>query len=180
MSGSGLARCLSYIEYLLCSGYKNRLPQPVRIRHAILLDYEAAEVDEVYAGYIDDVIDELKRCGVEPMLCLEHYEIPAVLLEQYGGWGSKNVGGLCPHTVQTLFLHKPQISQPRVLIPIRHTVPAGQPGFRSAQDKASVLLRISSAIWICGTKMILMYGMTDTDRLWQPIFITATKKIFNI
>ena len=28
------------------------------------------------------------------MLCLEHYEIPTVLLEQYGGWGSKHVVGL--------------------------------------------------------------------------------------
>ncbi|MCY8561744.1 glycoside hydrolase family 1 protein [Bacillus sonorensis] len=56
-----------------------------------LLDYETAEVDEVYAGYLDDVINELIRCGVEPMICLEHYEIPAVLFEKYGGWGSKDV-----------------------------------------------------------------------------------------
>ncbi|OLF95807.1 glycoside hydrolase family 1 protein [Bacillus paralicheniformis] len=56
-----------------------------------LIDYETAEVDEVYAGYIDDVINELIASGVEPMICLEHYEIPAVLMEKYGGWGSKHV-----------------------------------------------------------------------------------------
>ncbi|MEC1259046.1 glycoside hydrolase family 1 protein [Bacillus swezeyi] len=56
-----------------------------------LIDYETAEVDEVYAGYIDNVINELIASGVEPMICLEHYEIPAALMEKYGGWGSKHV-----------------------------------------------------------------------------------------
>ena len=39
-----------------------------------LVDYENAEVDEEYASYIDNVIDELIASGVEPMICLEHYE----------------------------------------------------------------------------------------------------------
>ncbi|WP_342504792.1 glycoside hydrolase family 1 protein [Sporosarcina sp. FSL K6-2383] len=56
-----------------------------------LVDYENAEVDEEYASYIDNVIDELIASGVEPMICLEHYETPGVLFESYGGWGSKHV-----------------------------------------------------------------------------------------
>ncbi|UFU00786.1 glycoside hydrolase family 1 protein [Radiobacillus kanasensis] len=56
-----------------------------------LLDYEEAVVDEDYAAYVDDVINELLANGVEPMICLEHYEVPAVLFEKYGGWGSKHV-----------------------------------------------------------------------------------------
>lgn len=56
-----------------------------------LIDYENAVVDETYAAYIDNVINELIESGIEPMICLEHYELPAVLLEQYGGWGSKHV-----------------------------------------------------------------------------------------
>ena len=51
-----------------------------------LVDYENAEVDEEYASYIDNVIDELIASGVEPMICLEHYETPGVLFESYGGW----------------------------------------------------------------------------------------------
>ncbi|WP_153461894.1 glycoside hydrolase family 1 protein [Sediminibacillus terrae] len=56
-----------------------------------LVDYETAVVDEDYAAYIDDMINELIANGIEPMICLEHYEVPAVLFENYGGWGSKHV-----------------------------------------------------------------------------------------
>ncbi|MGF7397493.1 glycoside hydrolase family 1 protein [Thermoanaerobacterium thermosaccharolyticum] len=54
-------------------------------------NYETAEVDEDAAEYYNDLIDDLIKNGVEPMICLEHYELPAVLLEKYGGWGSKHV-----------------------------------------------------------------------------------------
>ena len=54
-------------------------------------DYERGTVDEEYAAYIDDYLDEMKRNGIEPMLCLEHYELPAFLIEKYDGWSSKKV-----------------------------------------------------------------------------------------
>ncbi|MFC0272629.1 glycoside hydrolase family 1 protein [Metabacillus herbersteinensis] len=56
-----------------------------------LLDYENVVVDEEYASYINNVINELIENGIEPMICLEHYEVPANLFEEYGGWGSKHV-----------------------------------------------------------------------------------------
>jgi len=56
-----------------------------------LLDYEEVIIDEEYAAYIDKVIDELLEKQVEPMICLEHYEVPAYLFEKYGGWDSKHV-----------------------------------------------------------------------------------------
>lgn len=56
-----------------------------------LTDYENAIVDEEYASYYDALIAEMHAQGIELMLCLEHYELPAVLLERYGGWGSKHV-----------------------------------------------------------------------------------------
>ncbi|OCA86942.1 glycoside hydrolase family 1 protein [Bacillus sp. FJAT-27986] len=56
-----------------------------------LVDYENAVVDEEYASFVGNVIDELIKNGVEPMICLEHYELPAYLFEKYGGWGSKHV-----------------------------------------------------------------------------------------
>lgn len=56
-----------------------------------LTDYEQGVVDEEYAGYIDALLDEMKQQGIEPMLCLEHYELPGYLLEKYDGWSSKRV-----------------------------------------------------------------------------------------
>ena len=56
-----------------------------------MLDYEKGVVDEEYAAYIDNLLDEMHRQGIEPMICLEHYELPACLLEKYQGWSSKLV-----------------------------------------------------------------------------------------
>lgn len=56
-----------------------------------IIDYENNTVDEEYADYIDRVIDKMVENNVEPMFCLEHYELPEYLLNKYGGWGSKKV-----------------------------------------------------------------------------------------
>ncbi|MFJ6412250.1 glycoside hydrolase family 1 protein [Terribacillus saccharophilus] len=68
-----------------------------------LVDYENAVVDEEYAAYYEDVIDELLNNGIEPMICLEHYELPAVLFEKYGGWGSKHVVELFEKYAEKVF-----------------------------------------------------------------------------
>lgn len=68
-----------------------------------LTDYENAVVDEEYAAYYDSLIDELLANGIQPMLCLEHYELPAALLEQYGGWGSKHVVELFVRYAEQVF-----------------------------------------------------------------------------
>ena len=56
-----------------------------------LTDYENAVVDEDYAAYYSDMIDTCISNGVEPMICLEHYEVPQILMEQYDGWNSRHV-----------------------------------------------------------------------------------------
>jgi len=56
-----------------------------------MLDYEKGVVDEEYAAFIGDVIDALLVKDIEPMFCLEHYELPAYLLDKYGGWSSPHV-----------------------------------------------------------------------------------------
>lgn len=54
-------------------------------------DYEKGIVDEEYAAYYDRFLDAIRAAGVEPMICLEHYELPGYLFETYGGWSSKKV-----------------------------------------------------------------------------------------
>ena len=54
-------------------------------------NYETLAVDEEYAQHVSDLIDALLEAGVEPILCLEHYELPAYLQEKYDGWSSKKV-----------------------------------------------------------------------------------------
>lgn len=68
-----------------------------------LTDYENATVDEEYAAYYDALFDEMLRQGIEPMICLEHYELPGALLEKYGGWASKHVVELFVHYAEKVF-----------------------------------------------------------------------------
>ncbi|MFP7478443.1 glycoside hydrolase family 1 protein [Terribacillus saccharophilus] len=56
-----------------------------------LIDYEEGIVDEAYATYMESMIDELHSKGIKPMICLEHYEVPAFLQEKYDGWSSPDV-----------------------------------------------------------------------------------------
>lgn len=68
-----------------------------------LIDYENVTVDEEYARYYDQLFDEMRANGIEPMICLEHYELPGYLLETYGGWGSKKVVELYVRYVEQVF-----------------------------------------------------------------------------
>lgn len=68
-----------------------------------LTDYENATVDEEYAAWYDALFDEMHRQGIEPMICLEHYELPGVLLQTYGGWASKHVVELFTRYVEKVF-----------------------------------------------------------------------------
>jgi beta-glucosidase/6-phospho-beta-glucosidase/beta-galactosidase len=68
-----------------------------------LLDYENATVDEEYAAYVENFLEELRKNEIEPMICLEHYELPAVLFEAYGGWESKHVVNLFVKYAEKVF-----------------------------------------------------------------------------
>ncbi len=66
-------------------------------------DYEKLIVDEEYAAHIDEIIDRQIEAGVEPMICLEHYEVPSYLLDTYDGWSSKHVLELYVQYAQIAF-----------------------------------------------------------------------------
>lgn len=68
-----------------------------------LTDYENVVVDEEYAAYFDDMLDTCIAAGVEPMVCLEHYEVPGELFKKYGGWSSKHVVDLYLKYVEEAF-----------------------------------------------------------------------------
>ncbi|MDR0400569.1 MAG: glycoside hydrolase family 1 protein [Treponema sp.] len=51
----------------------------------ILPDGEG-EVNEAGLAFYDAVIDELARNGIEPIVCLHHFDMPLELMKKYGGW----------------------------------------------------------------------------------------------
>lgn len=66
-------------------------------------NYETCEVNEEAVKFYDNLIDEIKKNGVEPMLCLEHYELPLYLFKKYGGWNSKKVVDLYVKYAEQVF-----------------------------------------------------------------------------
>lgn len=54
-------------------------------------DYETNEVDPDAVKFYTDVIDCLKENGIEPMICLEHWEEPEYLIQKYGYWDQREI-----------------------------------------------------------------------------------------
>lgn len=57
----------------------------------LIQDLEEGIPDPKGIAFYKDVIAEAKKNGIELVLNLHHFDIPAALLEKYGGWQSKHV-----------------------------------------------------------------------------------------
>ncbi|WP_430487481.1 glycoside hydrolase family 1 protein [Priestia flexa] len=49
------------------------------------------EPNEAGLAYYDDLLDELRKNGIEPIVTLSHYEMPLHLSLEYGGWKNRVV-----------------------------------------------------------------------------------------
>lgn len=54
-------------------------------------NYETNEVDENALMYYNNLIDTLLENGIEPMICLEHWEEPECLIKKYGFWDNRKI-----------------------------------------------------------------------------------------
>ena len=63
---------------------------------------EGAPNEEGLRFYLD-VIDELERHGMEPLITIQHDELPAALAEKYDGWSSRHVIDCYIRYCKTLF-----------------------------------------------------------------------------
>ncbi len=64
----------------------------------ILPDGEG-EVNEEGLRFYENVIDELLKYNIEPVVCLHHFDMPVILLKKYGGWkGRETVNAFQKYT----------------------------------------------------------------------------------
>jgi len=66
-------------------------------------DFETGEVNEEEAKHYDDVIDCYLKCGIEVIMCLEHWELPAYYYEHYDGYASRKVIDMYVKYAQEVF-----------------------------------------------------------------------------
>lgn len=53
--------------------------------------------------FYDNVFDECKKYGIEPLVTLSHYETPYHLAKKYDGWKSRDLIGFYEKYVRTVF-----------------------------------------------------------------------------
>lgn len=61
------------------------------------------EPNEAGLKFYDDLFDECRRYGMEPLVTISHYETPLYLAEHYGGWLNREMIGFYEHYVRTIF-----------------------------------------------------------------------------
>ncbi len=62
-----------------------------------------SEPSEVGLAFYDDVIDECKKYGIEPLITLSHYEMPYALVDKFNGWGSRDCIGYFLNYCEAVF-----------------------------------------------------------------------------
>ena len=69
----------------------------------IFPDGDEEEPNEAGLKFYDDLFDEMKRLGMEPVITLSHYETPLHLLTEYGGWANKKMIDFWKNYVTAVF-----------------------------------------------------------------------------
>ena len=57
----------------------------------LMKDFETGEVDEDGVRFYNDIINELIKNNITPVINLHHFDLPVELYDKYGGWESKKV-----------------------------------------------------------------------------------------
>ncbi|MEQ4532613.1 MAG: 6-phospho-beta-glucosidase [Mixta sp.] len=52
---------------------------------------DETQPNEAGLAYYDRLFDELAQHGIQPMVTLSHYEMPLGLVQNYGGWGNRQL-----------------------------------------------------------------------------------------
>lgn len=69
----------------------------------LIKDLESGEPDEDGVRFYNNVIDEIIKNGMLPVMNLHHFDLPIELYEKYGGWESKHVVDLFVKFAETAF-----------------------------------------------------------------------------
>ncbi|USD66447.1 6-phospho-beta-glucosidase [Vibrio sp. SCSIO 43136] len=64
---------------------------------------DEAEPNEAGLAYYDRIFDELAKYEITPFVTLSHYEMPYALVENYGGWGDRQLITFFERYVRTVF-----------------------------------------------------------------------------
>ncbi|MGG0412268.1 glycoside hydrolase family 1 protein [Peribacillus simplex] len=64
---------------------------------------DETEPNEKGLQYYDDLLDEMKKYNIEPLITLSHYEMPLALAVNYGGWSNRKLIDFFERYVRVVF-----------------------------------------------------------------------------
>lgn len=64
---------------------------------------DETEPNEAGLKFYEDMFDEMKKLGMEPVITLSHYETPLHLVTEYGGWSNRKLIEFWNRYVTTVF-----------------------------------------------------------------------------
>lgn len=64
---------------------------------------DETEPNEAGLRFYDDLLDEMLKNGMEPVMTISHYEMPVHLIAEYGGWYSKKLIDFFTRYCEVLF-----------------------------------------------------------------------------
>lgn len=129
-----------------------------------------AEPNEDGLRFYDNVFDELRRYGIEPMVTLHHFELPLALVKKYGGWRSRQLIDLAVRYASTVFQrYKGKVCYWMTFNEINSLFLAGVPWhqagiiFKEGEDRTKILFQAAHYQLVCSALTVIEGHRIDPE-----------------
>lgn len=113
-------------------------------------------------AFYDQVFDELKRYGIEPIVTLSHYETPLWLVQQYGSWRNRKLIGFFEHYCRTVFTrYRDKVKYWMTFNEINETMNQAEPyhqagvRYKEGEDPNQVKVLVSHNMFLASARAVI-------------------------
>ena len=136
--------------------------------------------------FYDAVLDELEKYGIEPLVTINHYEMPLHLVKEYGAWRNPKLIDFFLRYCEVLFKHykgrvKYWLTHNEINALMRSGRPWHQAGiiYQEGEDKDQVMLNASHYQLVASAKAVILGHEIDPANqigcmLLYPLVYAAT------
>ena len=136
--------------------------------------------------FYDDVLTELEKYHIEPLVTINHYEMPLGLVKKYGAWRNRKLVDFFLRYCETLFTHykgrvKYWLTHNEINALMRSGRPWHQAGiiYQEGEDKDQVMLNAAHYQLVASAKAVVLGHKIDPENqigcmLLYPLTYAAT------
>ena len=136
--------------------------------------------------FYDDVLTELEKYHIEPLVTINHYEMPLGLVKKYGAWRNRKLIDFFLRYCETLFTHykgrvKYWLTHNEINALMRSNRPWHQAGiiYQEGEDKDQVMLNAAHYQLVASAKAVVLGHRIDPENqigcmLLYPLVYAAT------